>query len=56
MEPLSTRELFGDAAFVEGARMACTRVSVFSSDKEFAVTEDAAGIVDEEGDELGLFA
>ena len=48
-------ELFGDAAFVEGGADGLDEgVDVFL-EEEFAVAEDAAGVVDE-GDELGLFA
>jgi hypothetical protein len=48
-------ELFGDAAFVEGGAEGLNEgVDVFV-EEEFAVAEDAAGVVDE-GDELGLFA
>jgi hypothetical protein len=46
--------LFGDAAFVEGGAEGLNEgVDVFV-EEEFAVAEDAAGVVDE-SDELGLF-
>ena len=48
-------QLLGDAAFVEGGADGLDeRIDVFL-EEELAVTEDAAGIVDE-GDELGLLA
>ncbi len=48
-------ELFGDAAFVEGGAEGLHEgVGVFL-EEEFAVAEDAAGVVDE-GDEFGLLA
>ncbi len=48
-------QLFGYAAFVEGGAEGLNEgVDVFV-EEEFAVAEDAAGVVDE-GDELGLFA
>ena len=48
-------ELLGDAAFVEGGADGLDQgVDVFL-EEEFAVAEDAAGVVDE-GDQLGLFA
>ena len=48
-------KLFGDAAFVEGGADGLDEgVDVFV-EEEFAVAEDAAGVVDE-GDEFGLFA
>ena len=48
-------ELLGDAAFVEGGADGLHEgVDVFL-EEEFAVAEDAAGVVDE-GDELGLLA
>ncbi len=48
-------ELFGDAAFVEGGADGLDeRVDIFL-EEEFAVAEDAAGVVDE-GDQPGLFA
>lgn len=47
-------ELFGNAAFVEGGANGLHQgVDVFV-EEEFAVAEDAAGVVDE-GDEFGLF-
>jgi len=49
------KELFGDAAFVEGGADGLHEgVDVFL-EEEFAVAEDSAGVVDE-GDQLGLFA
>ena len=48
-------QLLGDAAFVEGGADGLHEgVDVFL-EEEFAVAEDAAGVVDE-GDEFGLFA
>ena len=48
-------KLFGDAAFVEGGADGFHQgIDVFLAE-ELAVTEDAAGVIDE-GDEFGLLA